>query len=224
MRLCDAASGRQGAPVKRLTIAILAGFVGAMLAIVGAIAYLILDGVGARSEPSAVETRVARRLRSLAMPSSVTAVKNPVVSTPETIRNGMEHFADHCATCHANDGSGDTEIGRNLYPRAPELRAAETQGLSDGELFYIIEQGVRLTGMPGWSTGTAEGEESTWKLVHFIRHLPKLTEDELVVMQELNPRSPEEFRAEEEERRFLEGDTDEARPGGSQPDAIHRHP
>jgi mono/diheme cytochrome c family protein len=67
----------------------------------------------------------------------------------------MEHFADHCASCHANDGSGDTELGRNLWPKAPDMRAAPTQRLTDASCFYIIEHGVRFTGMPAWSTGTA---------------------------------------------------------------------
>src|SRR5215204_5096493 len=84
----------------------------------------------------------------------------------------MAHFADHCAVCHGNDGRGDTEMGRGLYPKAPDMRLDATQQLSDGELFYIIEHGIRFTGMPGWRTGTTAGEESSWHLVRFIRHLP----------------------------------------------------
>ena len=121
----------------------------------------------------------------------------------ESIRDGMAHFADHCATCHANDGSGDTEMGRGLYPKAPDMRLPATQQLSDGELFYIIEHGIRFTGMPGWRTGTPEGEASSWHLVHFIRHLPALTPAELDTMKARNPRSPEEIRFEIEEERFL---------------------
>ena len=76
--------------------------------------------------------------------------------TDENVRKGLEHFADHCATCHANDGSGNTTIGKNLFPPAPDMRLAATQDLTDGELFYIIEEGVRFTGMPAWSSGTPE--------------------------------------------------------------------
>ena len=115
----------------------------------------------------------------------------------------MAHYADHCANCHANDGSGDTEMGRGLFPKAPDMRLAGTQELSDGELFYIIEHGIRFTGMPGWSTGTAAGEESTWQLVHFLRRLPRLTAEELEAMKQRNPRSPEESRLEIEEERIL---------------------
>jgi mono/diheme cytochrome c family protein len=102
----------------------------------------------------------------------------------------MAHFADHCATCHANDGSGDTTLGRNMYPPAPDLRAAGTQRLTDGELFYAIESGIPWTGMPAWGNGTDEGRHESWKLVRFIRHLPRLTADEIRRMEQLNPRSP----------------------------------
>ena len=86
--------------------------------------------------------------------------------------------------------------------------------LSDAELFYIIENGVRLTGMPGWGTGTKEGEESTWHLVHFIRRLPQITQAEIEQMEALNPRPPEEIRQEIEAERFLRGE--DPAPAGRQ--------
>jgi mono/diheme cytochrome c family protein len=122
------------------------------------------------------------------------------------LRDARAHFADHCASCHANDGSGATPMGQRLYPRAPDMRASTTQQLSDGELFAIIEHGIRLTGMPGWSTGTPDGEAASWGLVHFIRRLPTITAQELAEMEALNPRSPQQFREEEEARRFLAGE------------------
>ncbi len=65
-----------------------------------------------------------------------------------------------------------------MYPPAPDMRQAGTQNLTDGELFYIIQNGIRLTGMPSWGSGTSRDEQDSWKLVRFIRHLPKLTADE----------------------------------------------
>ncbi len=113
-------------------------------------------------------------MRGWMTPSTYKGLKNPVSATDENFLAAREHFADHCASCHGNDGGGNTEMGRNLYPKAPDMRLPRTQQLSDGELFYIIENGVMLTGMPGWSTGTPEGENSSWQLVHFIRRLPSL--------------------------------------------------
>ena len=127
----------------------------------------------------------------------------------------LAHYADHCATCHANDGSGDTAIGRGLYPRVPDMRSDATQSLTDGELFSIIEHGIRLTGMPGWGNGTPEGERESWGLVHFVRRLPKLTDEDIERMEALNPKSPAQFKEEEEARRFLEGAT--VKPAGASP-------
>ena len=110
---------------------------------------LIQRGFSARDNPSWVEAFAARIARSLAIPA-IYKMKNPYAATPENLREGEEHFADHCATCHANDGSGDTLFGRGLYPKPPDMRTSETQNKSDGELYYIIENGVRLSGMPAF--------------------------------------------------------------------------
>jgi mono/diheme cytochrome c family protein len=167
--------------------------------------YLRVTGLDARGQPYPLESQLARAVRSVAIPEAQRARANPLPHNETNVTAGMEHFADHCAVCHANDGSGDTEMGRNLWPKAPDMRAAPTQQLTDGELFYIIEHGVRFTGMPAWSTGTAAGEESSWQLVHFVRELSRLTPGQLARMQELNPRSPEEIRQEIAEREFLGG-------------------
>ena len=144
-------------------------------------------------------------MRGWMTPATYKGLKNPVSATDENFLAAREHFADHCASCHANDGSGNTEMGRNLYPKAPDMRLPRTQQLTDGELFYIIENGVMLTGMPGWSTGTPEGENSSWQLVHFIRRLPSLTPDDLQEMERLNPRSRAEFEEERKIEEFLDG-------------------
>jgi len=170
--------------------------------ILGLVAF-VQGGISARGRPSALETVVARRLRKLGIPSSARNQKNPVQSTPEVLAEARHHFADHCATCHANDGSGNTTIGQNLYPPAPDMRLPETQNLSDGEIYYIIHNGVRLTGMPAW--GVDEPDLDSWKLVIFIRHLPQLTRDEISDMEKFNPKSESERQEEKEEEDFLNG-------------------
>ena len=162
-------------------------------------------GISAKAQPGRVETAVARTMRRFAIPRDARNRRNPVARSAQVVAEGLAHFADHCAACHANDGSGETEIGLGLYPKAPDMRLAATQSLTDGELFYIIENGVRLTGMPAWATGHQDGEASTWHLVHFIRELPRLTEEQIDQMKGLNPRSPAEIQQEIEEQRFLQG-------------------
>jgi mono/diheme cytochrome c family protein len=200
---------------------------GALLAVVGVailgtlatVVFVKTTGLSARTTPGPVETSVARQLRALAVPGEYKRLKNPVLRNPESIRNGMSHFADHCAVCHANNGRGDTEMGKGMFPPAPDMRLAATQNLSDGALFYIIEHGVRFTGMPAWGTGTTEGEEASWHLVNFIRHLPHLTEEEAQEMSGLNPRPPDEVRQEIEEERFLRGEA----ASSTKPPAGHAH-
>jgi hypothetical protein len=97
-------------------------------------------------------------------------------------------------------------MGPNFYPKVPDLTLGETQSQSDGELFATIENGIRLTGMPGWGNGTAESAKGSWELVQFIRHLPTITPGELAEMESLNPKSPKEFQEEEQQRRFLAGE------------------
>ena len=177
-----------------------------LIAAVAGLAYVRLTGLSARATPSAAETRLARGVRSFAISGSARTRTNPVRRSDEVVRTGLEHFADHCAVCHGNDGSGMTNFGRGMFPPSPDLRGESTQGMTDGELFYIIENGVRFTGMPAFATGTAEGEEESWKLVHFLRRLPRLSEQELERMKELNPRSPDEIRQEIAEEEFLRGE------------------
>lgn len=179
----------------------------------GVLAYTVVRrGISAHEEPSRVEEMVARAMRRLATPQAMRTLRNPVQPTDAVVEQALEHYADHCAACHANDGSGDTGIGRGLYPRVPDMRGAETQSLSDGELFSIIEHGIRLTGMPAWGTGTPEGERDSWGLVHFIRRLPKLPSDDIERMEALNPKTPAQLKDEEETRRFLEGDSSKPVP------------
>ena len=156
-----------------------------------AVGFLYVTGTGLRAQPDpgAIETRVARAVRALAVPSDIKSMSNPVPRTGEAVDAGLRHFARYCSVCHGNDGAGQGAFGRGLYPKPPDMRQALTQNLTDGELFYIIENGVRFTGMPAFGTGTADpkGETLAWQLVHFIRHLPTITPDDIGEMESLNP-------------------------------------
>ena len=163
----------------------------------------IRRGFSARQNPTAFETFTARTMRRLAVPVPLKNAKNPIASSPEVLAEARAHFADHCAYCHANNGSGDTQIGKNMYPKPPDMRQAETQTMTDGELYSIIHNGVRLTGMPAWGQGNDDSD--SWKLVLFIRHLPRLTPAEEKEMEQLNPKSPADLREEREEEDFLKG-------------------
>jgi mono/diheme cytochrome c family protein len=179
----------------------------AVMLLGGVVAFTVARrGLGTRSEPSRAEAVLAWAMRRLATPQAVKRRANPVPPTADVLEQALAHYADHCAGCHANDGSGATDLGRSFYPKAPDMRSAGTQALSDGELFSIIEHGIRLTGMPAWGTGTPEGERDSWGLVHFIRRLPSLTPEDVERMEALNPRTAAEWKSEDEARRFLAGE------------------
>jgi mono/diheme cytochrome c family protein len=184
--------------------------------IVGGAAYgysTLRRGFSARTTPSAIEAFAAGTMRRLAVPSNYRQVHNPFPASPDNLRAGMEHFADHCATCHANDGSGDTLLGKGLYPKPPDMRAAETQSQSDGELYYTIENGVRLTGMPAFGEERAVGGDAeTWHLVLFIRRLPQITPEELDEMKRLNPKTEADRAEEQQEEEFLKGGDPSQKP------------
>lgn len=205
--------------MRRGTLFPLLGLV--LVGIVVAIAALVLHGgLSAKATPTRLETFVARNARHLAIPRDARLTQNPVLDSAEIQREARLHFADHCAICHGNDGSGDTLMGNGLYPKPPDLRKPATQELSDGELFWVIENGVRFTGMPAFggngdhdhAGGNHGGGQDSWKLVHFIRHLPHLTVAERMEMERYNPKGPEDRAEEQEEDQFLNEATPKTQP------------
>ena len=187
---------------------ILAGALAAIALLLGAGGVFMVGthGLSAREQPGALERWMARQARTLAVPKDARRRENPVADSPQVQADARAHWADHCAACHSNNGSGDVEMGKHMYPPAPNMRQPETQQLTDGELFFIIQNGIRMTGMPAWGSGSPHDEQDSWKLVRFIRHLPQLTPEEEREMQALNPKSPDELKEEQEERDFLNGD------------------
>ena len=151
-----------------------------LLGIAGAIVLSVFvrrGGLAANVEPSRLERSVAERLVRLSIPADADRQQNPLSGDPDAWQQAREHYLDHCAGCHGRDMKGNTDVGANMYPRVPDLTSAEVQRKSDGALFYIIQNGVRWTGMPAW-----KGEHSpddTWKLVALVRKAPALTAAEL---------------------------------------------
>jgi mono/diheme cytochrome c family protein len=182
----------------------------AVIILIAAAGFLYLKifahGFSARAQPGAFETFAAEVARDAALPAGANGKQNPVPASDEVIAEARAHWADHCATCHANDGSGQIPLGQQMYPPAPDMRKEATQKKTDGELFYIIENGIRLSGMPGWGGGgAAHGAQDSWKLVRFIRHLPSLSAAEIKQMESLNPKTPDDLEEERQEEEFLKG-------------------
>src|SRR5262245_3830047 len=180
---------RPGSAMRTMrTVIVVLVFVAAATFAAG-IVYVRSTGLRALPEPGPIETRLARMIRGLAIPRATRARVNPLEASEESFWAGLEHFARYCAMCHGNNGSGEnTPFGRGLFPKPPDMRSGVTQSLTDGELFYIIENGVRFTGMPAFGTGEENptADKLAWQLVQFIRRLPRITPDEIGQMESLN--------------------------------------
>jgi mono/diheme cytochrome c family protein len=192
----------------------------AVCAVGGWLGYrLFTTGFSAKTEPHSIEVFMARQIRHLAIPMKNRNAQNPIPLNPDVTKESLAHFADHCATCHANDGSGQTAIGKNVYPRAPDLRLADTQSMSDGEMFWIIHNGIRFTAMAAWGEGDPAQDMGSWKLVHFIRHLPHITPEEVDQMKALNPKTKKDLAEQTASDRPLQGTGTSA----TRTDSSHHH-
>ena len=140
------------------------------LLIVALAAFMI--GCTAHAQPSKTETTLANVAKDLVIPVEAGRKKNPVPDTEEVVKQGRLVFVQSCAVCHGTDGRGRTDLGRNMYPPAMDMTSPHVQHWSDAELLWIIQNGVRLTGMPSWQSNLSETD--SWKLARFIHDLPRL--------------------------------------------------
>ena len=145
-------------------------------------------GISARREASKTEKEITRATWRFLVPGKIKIKENPIPDTTDTLRDATQIWVERCVVCHANDGGG-TALGRNLHPPTPDLRKVPTQSLSDGELFYAIEQGIPWTGMPSWGDGSADSEKESWALVRFVRSIPKFTPTDLRNIEKFVPRT-----------------------------------
>jgi len=102
------------------------------------------------------------------------------VAAPSNLRDeamilmGVEHFAAHCAVCHGAPGVPKGDIALGLYPEPPDL-AQSSERYRPNEIFWIVKNGIKMSGMPSWKD---HDEEELWSTVAFILKLPEMTEDE----------------------------------------------
>jgi mono/diheme cytochrome c family protein len=143
-----------------------------MLGVISALLGTLLQGCTAGKQPSQEESSLANAAKDVSIPLEAGKKQNPLPETDEVVSQGQEVFLGSCAQCHGADARGDTNVGRNMYPPAMDLTSAHVQHWSDAELFWIIQNGVRLTGMPAWKASISD--DDTWKLARFIHKLPGL--------------------------------------------------
>jgi mono/diheme cytochrome c family protein len=143
---------------------------------VSRILLLILLGLSAlacaacgQHSPQALLPAPDQRVKLLGIPDEYRGLKNPLPATSAALEEGEKRYQEHCVLCHAREGSGNTPLGRALYPHAGDLRLSAAQAQSDGELFWMIAQGIRYSGMPAARSQLTE--EQTWDVVLYVRAL-----------------------------------------------------
>jgi mono/diheme cytochrome c family protein len=146
----------------------------ALIAVALAAVVLILGytqiKLDALQEPGRVETFLATQVKHLLVyRSSREGIPPAPTNLQSSIEEGGKLYATDCSMCHGSDGHTPTDFGRWMYPRASDLTSSLVQNYSDHELFWIVKNGIRLSGMPAF--GRVESDERIWNLVHYVRTL-----------------------------------------------------
>jgi len=145
-------------------------------AIVAAVFATGAYNVAATAPPSKIEARAAAWALNRSVAKRAPSTKNPLPATPATWKAGLAHYKENCVVCHGAPGVDVSEIGQGLNPPAPDLTLPRVQARPDGELFWIVGNGIRTTGMPAFSP--THKPDELWQITAFIRHLPELTDEE----------------------------------------------
>lgn len=157
----------------------LLGIIFGVLLVGVAVAAVIYTGsfdVSAIKPPTKAERSFATFALNKAVARRAGNEKNPLPMNAETLRGGLHEFGENCLVCHGAPGVDPGAIGQGLNPGAPDLTLPRVQARSDGELFWITSNGIRMTGMPAFSP--THEEKEIWEMVAFIRHLPEITDEE----------------------------------------------
>jgi len=159
----------------RLFAGILVGF---LLVAVGAAVLIGLGSynVAASIPPGKLEESLARLALNRSVARRAPVVKNAMAASADVLREGLSHYKENCVGCHGAPGVDAAEYGQGLNPPAPDPTLPRIQKRPDGELFWIVSNGIRMTGMPAF--GPTHKEEHLWKIVAFLRHLPELSPEE----------------------------------------------
>ncbi|MEP6994280.1 MAG: cytochrome c [Acidobacteriota bacterium] len=159
----------------RFLAGVIVGFA-ILFAVAGAVVLTGSFNTSANVPPGAIEKRLAGIALDKSVAKRAPKIANPVPSSPDALEEGMDHYKEMCVFCHGAPGVDASEAGEGLNPPAPDLTLTKIQNRSDGELFWILQNGIRMSGMPAF--GPTHKDEEIWKMVSFLRHLPKLTTEE----------------------------------------------
>jgi thiosulfate dehydrogenase len=166
------------------------GIVFALIALAAA-AYIIASkgyiSFRADQQPSALESKVAMAAVDASTEHHAQNVQNPVPPTEDNLVAGAKLYLNHCAGCHGTPSNPDSQFARSFYPPIPEF-FKDAPDMPDYQNFYIIQHGIRWTGMPAWSKTLSENQ--AWQVVAFLSNIEKLPPAALQVLAPPGQTSP----------------------------------
>lgn len=125
--------------------------------------------LSALPEPGRFETAMATKAKSWYISRAAHDLPAAPANNAASIAAGNALFGMDCASCHGQDGRKPTPIGKSMYPRAVDLSSPEVQRMSDREIFWVIKNGIRLSGMPGFAR--INSDQEIWQLAYYVRSL-----------------------------------------------------
>jgi mono/diheme cytochrome c family protein len=148
-------------------------FLTIVLILVGA--YLVVKlgyiNFAADQEAPAIERHLAMVASDASMERRAPAIQNPLTPTEDTLVAGAKLYRDNCAGCHGSSADPDAAMGHAFNPPAPQFMS-DSADMADNENFYIIQHGIRWTGMPAWKSKF--NDTQVWQLVTFLKKMDKL--------------------------------------------------
>lgn len=201
----------------------LAGFLVGLLVVALGLAAILATGaynVAASSPPSKLETRIATFALNKSVGKRAPGGKNPFAASPQVLGQGFAHYKENCVACHGAPGVDASEAADGLNPPAPDLTLPRVQARPDGEIFWIVSNGIKMTGMPAFSP--THKPDECWKLVAFLRHLPEITEEEKKILKAGTEEAEHHHAAAEAAEKPAAGKETEKPPAGTTPG--HKHP
>lgn len=145
----------------------------AIAIIVGVAFWIVTRNISALPEPGPFESRMFTAVRNSYIERAARSYSRAPASNASQISAGQGLFSMACASCHGTDGRSPTNIGRWMYPRVLDLGSPEVQRLSNPELFWVIKNGVRFSGMPGF--GKTFSDDEIWQATYYVRSLGTAT-------------------------------------------------
>lgn len=149
------------------------------------VVYAGLFNVSALWKDPALVQWVLNETRENSVSSRAVSIEVPDLSDAQQVEDGFRSFREMCAICHTPPEASDSPTAQGLNPEAPDL-AKKAEHMSEAELFWVIKNGIRMTGMPAW--GPTHKDPELWSIVAFIKTLPEMSGADYKVMDEYSPK------------------------------------